>query len=280
MNKRKAELMLLGVTIAWGTSYPLMKDTLEDIAPLNLIALRFGLAFIVTFIVFFRRIFPVSRKTILTSAGLGVLLTVVFATLLFGMLTTRATDAAFLSGIAVVFVPLIHMIVLRRLPAFTVLLGIIITTSGIWLLNGGGSFHLAPGALLCMLCSFLYAIHILLTQHFVQIFSSLQLGIYQLLFTALAAFALSSLVETPVLPHGGKQWAVIAALGLLCSAFGFVGQTLAQGYVSPERVAFIFTLEPVFTAILSAVFLGEVLGLAGYLGAVLIICGVLLSSKE
>ncbi len=280
MNKRKAELMLVGVTIAWGTSYPLMKGTLEDIAPLNLIALRFGLAFLVCFIVFFRRVFPIDRKTLLTSAVLGILLAAVFAALLFGMLTTRATDAAFLSGIAVVFVPLLNMIVLRRLPAFQVILGIIVTTLGIWLLNGGGSFHLAPGALLCMLCSLLYAVHILLTQHYVQQHSSLQLGIYQLLFTALSAWLLSILTESPVLPHGARQWAVICALGLLCSAFGFVGQTLAQGFVSPERVAFIFTLEPVFTAVLSAIFLHELLRLAGYFGAFLIISGVLLSGKE
>jgi len=280
LNRKKAELLLIGVSLAWGSSYLLMKDTLQNIEPFNLIALRFGLAFLAAFIIFYQRVFPVDGRTLLWSAVLGAMLTAVFGTLLVGMLTTNVSEAAFLGGIAVVFVPLLHIFQLKKLPGARTTLGIIITASGIWLLNGGNTIHFQFGSLMCILCSFLYAFHILLTRWCVERMDALRLGVYQLGFTAVLATGLSFLTEQPAWPQTAKEWVIIWALGLLCSAFGFIGQTFAQGHTLPERVGFIFTLEPVFTAILAAIFLNEWLTLPGYLGGAMIVCGVLLSSSE
>jgi len=64
---------------------------------------------------------------------------------------------------------------------------------------------------------------------------------------------------------------------LICSAYGFVVQPIAQRYASPEKIGLIFSLEPVFSAILSYLFLHEVLNVKGYIGATLIFSGVALS---
>ncbi len=280
MNRKKAEILLVGVTLAWGMSYLLMKDTLENIPPFNLIALRFGLAFLVALIVFFKKVCSVNFPVFLWSGLLGLLLTAVFSTLLIGMLTTGVSEAAFLGGIAVVFVPLLHMCWKRQLPSARNSIGMMITVVGIWFLSGEKSIHLEVGSFLCILCSFFYALHILLTRWCVERMPALSLGVYQLGWTAIFALALSWVYEQPTWPQGTRQWMIIIALGLLCSAFGFIGQTWAQAYTSPERVGFIFTLEPVFTAILAAIFLNETLTLTGYVGAACIFGGILLSARE
>jgi drug/metabolite transporter (DMT)-like permease len=84
-------------------------------------------------------------------------------------------------------------------------------------------------------------------------------------------------VETPSLPETLMQWGAIICLGLICSAYGFVVQPLVQRYTSPEKIGLIFSLEPVFSAILSYIFLHEVLNVKGYVGAALILSGVVLS---
>ena len=76
------------------------------------------------------------------------------------------------------------------------------------------------------------------------------------------------------------QWAAIICLGLLCSAYGFVVQPIAQKHTSPERIGLIFSLEPVFSAILSYIFLHETLGIKGYIGAVLVFGGVVFSKLK
>lgn len=66
-------------------------------------------------------------------------------------------------------------------------------------------------------------------------------------------------------------------LGLDCSTYGFVVQPIAQKYTSPEKIGLIFALESVFSAILSFLFLHEILEIKGYMGAVMILLSVLLS---
>ncbi len=85
------------------------------------------------------------------------------------------------------------------------------------------------------------------------------------------------LFETPSLPASPAQWAAILCLGLMCSAYGFLAQSVAQKYTTAERIGLIFSLEPVFSAVLSFLILHEILDWTDYLGAGLILSGVILS---
>ena len=63
----------------------------------------------------------------------------------------------------------------------------------------------------------------------------------------------------------------------MCSAYGFLAQSVAQKYTTAERIGLIFSLEPVFSAVLSFLILHEILDWTDYLGAGLILSGVILS---
>lgn len=83
--------------------------------------------------------------------------------------------------------------------------------------------------------------------------------------------------ETPTLPQTPAQWSAILGLGIICSAYGFLIQSIAQRYTSSERIGLIFSLEPIFAAICSFIFLNEILDFKGYIGAALIFFSVVFS---
>ena len=84
--------------------------------------------------------------------------------------------------------------------------------------------------------------------------------------------------ENPALPANKEEWIAVLGLALICSAFGFVVQPVAQRYTTPEHTGLLFALEPVFSAIFAFLFLHETLPVKGYLGAVFVLSGVLTAS--
>ncbi len=278
MTQRQANLILATVSLAWGTSYIFMKIAVEAIPPLTIIALRFGIAYIVMIAIFSKKIIHVDAKTLKYSAIVGALLAGIFFAIMYGVQTTTASTAGFLTSTTVILVPILQVFITRKLPSRKIAWGVLIVMIGLSFLVIGEDFTITTGALLCLLAALFYAIHIIVTNRFVRKVDALQLGIYQLGFATLYATIGAFVFETPVLPNGAIQWTAILGMALFCSAYGFVMQPIAQKYTTPESTGFLFSLEPVFSAILAFIFLHENMGLQGYFGALLILVGVLIAN--
>jgi drug/metabolite transporter (DMT)-like permease len=69
----------------------------------------------------------------------------------------------------------------------------------------------------------------------------------------------------------------ILVTGILGSAYAYWAQSACQRYLEPTKVALVFATEPVFAFLAAWLFLGEVLGLQGSLGALLILAAILVS---
>lgn len=277
MKPLKAELMLIVVTLFWGSSYLFMKLGLGALGEFNLIALRFGLAFILAGLLFRRRLRSVDARTLKYGALLGFLLLSVFTCITFGLKTTTTSNAGFLVALTVVFVPMLEVLIFRKRVAPPQIFGTILAISGIGLLTLNGSLQVQPGDLLCILSAVFYAVQILMTGRAVKTCDSLNIGILQLGFAGGYALILSAIFETPSLPSTLPGWTAILALGIFCSACGFILQPVAQKYTTPTRTGLIFALEPVFAAFFGYLFAQEQLSLQGYTGATLVLLGILAS---
>ena len=99
---------------------------------------------------------------------------------------------------------------------------------------------------------------------------------FQIGFLGLFAALASPLAGTPHLPQNGTEWGVILALALVCSCFGFTFQPVAQRYTTADRAAQLCAINPLSTAVLSAIFLQERMGVQGIIGAALILLGIVL----
>lgn len=114
MKPLKAELLLLVVTLFWGSSYIFMKMGLGTLGEFNLIALRFGLAFILAVMIFHKRLRRVDIKTLKYGALLGFLLLGVFTCITFGLQTTTTSNAGFLVALTVIFVPILDRVIFKK----------------------------------------------------------------------------------------------------------------------------------------------------------------------
>lgn len=276
----KANFMLLIVTIFWGSSYLFMKMGLSGIQEFNLIALRFGLAFILSAAVFYRRMLKADYKTVKHAFLLGSILFLVFAAITFGVKSTSASNAGFLVSLTVIFVPLLLAIFLRRMPEKRNFFGVSLALTGIGLLTLTHQFKISAGDFLCILGALFYAIHIITTGKLTKDVDSITLGVLQLGFTAVWGLLFSIFLEAPKLPSTTETWISVLGLGVLCSAIGFVVQTTAQKYTTPTHTGLLFSLEPVFAALFAFAFAGEILTTRGYLGAFLVLLGLFTAEAD
>ena len=276
----KADVMMLVVTMLWGSSYLFMKMGLQSTQEFNLIALRFGIAFILAGIVFYKRILHMDATTIKYGFLLGTILFLAISVVTIGVKFTSISNAGFLFSLTVVFVPLLLALFFRKKPESKVIYGVTFCIAGIALLTLNHGFTISSGDFLIILGALFYAIHIIVTDKLTKNVDSITLGVLQLGVTGVWGLIFSFLFEKPHFPDTTHSWIAILALSILCSAIGFIGQTFAQKYTTPTHTGLIFSLEPVFAAIFAFIFVNEVLPAKGYVGAALVLIGVLTAKLE
>ncbi|MWV43115.1 EamA family transporter [Paenibacillus sp. HJL G12] len=280
MKQYKADLIVLLVTVFWGTSYLFMKIGLDSLQPINLIALRFGVAFVAAGCVFYKKLLKTDRKDLFYSMILGLLLFGMFVSIMLGLQSTSTSNAGFLMSMTVIFVPILSTVFTKNKLDKRLIAGLVLAMAGIGMLTLKAHTSLQAGDAWCILSALFFAIHIIMTGRATQKADSIRIGILQLGVTAVLALVFTLAFETPRFPNSGSGWISVLALGLVCSALGFVLQAIAQKYTTPTHTGLIFALEPVVAAVLGICFMKETLTLQGYIGAALVLSGVAFSELD
>lgn len=276
----KADLMLLMITVFWGASYMLTKLGLGGMEPFNLTAVRFIIAFFIAAAVFHKQILGADRNTIKYSFILGMLLLGMFVSMTFGLQSTTASNAGFLISLSVVLIPIISFVFLKQKIERKVILGVCLALIGIALLTLDAQFKINVGDLLCILCALFCSIHVIVIGIFTREVDSIALGTLQLGFAGLFSIVISLLTENFKLPDTPISWFSVLLLSIFCTAIGYIVQSTAQQYTSATHTGLILSLEPVFSAILGYMVLGEVLAPKGYIGAAILMCSVLIAELD
>lgn len=274
----KADLLMLIATMCLASAYLFIKMGLGSLEVFNLNGLRFGIAFVIAGAIFYRKLRHINIKTLLFAMLQGFLLFAVVSSIAYGLKTTSTSNASFLVSLTVVFVPIISSVIFRQKMKPKMIYSILLAILGIGFLTIKFPFHFAMGDLFCIAAAVSYAFHIIVVGYSSKQSDPLCLGVLQLGFAALFSFICSFLFETPALPTTMQSWIAILSLGILCSATGFILQTIAQKYTTPTRIGLIFSLEPVFAAILGYFFANEIMSMTGYIGAALVLLSVFISS--
>lgn len=272
----KADLMLLLITVFWGASNLLMKIALNSMQEFNLISLRFIIAFFLACIVFYRHLIKVDFKTIKYAFILASILFFTYVSVTYGVKYTSVSNAGFLTSLTVTFIPILSSIFFKQKPDKKVVFAICLAIVGISIMTINNKLTIAYGDLLCILCAFLYAVYIIVTEMLTKSVNSIALGILQLGFVGLFSTIFTISMERPKIPNTFEAWFSVLVLSIFCTAIAFIIQTTAQQYTSSTRAGIIFSLEPVFSAILAFFFAGEILTLKCYIGALLLLLSVLI----
>jgi drug/metabolite transporter (DMT)-like permease len=274
---RRAEGILFLMTLVWGTTFTFSKILLDEMSPLQAIALRFLLSAIILGVLFGRSIFPLTTRQLRPGAILGVLLFAGFAVQNIGLGLTTASKSGFLTALTVVFVPLLQIGIEHKSPHWGNIAGALVVAAGLWMLTTpeGSAFNL--GDALTLACALAFSFYMIYLDIFSGMGSVLQLTFVQVAVNAILAVMISMIVDPPLHAVSGGAVATVIYLTVFATVLTTLGQTRFQKDTTPTRAAIIFSGEPVIAAIVAAFVLHERLGSMGILGGALILIGILLS---
>jgi drug/metabolite transporter (DMT)-like permease len=204
---------------------------------------------------------------------LGLALGLGYVAQTYGLRTTPASVSGFITGMFVVFTPLVARLLLRKRVGLQAWSAVALATIGLALISLHGA-SVGTGALLTLGCALCFALHIVGLGEWSSSYDSFGLAVVQLgSVTVLCAIcaAPDSLAPPPDL----DAWGAVLLTGLAASAVGFLAQTWAQAHLPPVRTAVVLTMEPVFAGIFGVLVDGDDLGIRIALGAVCVIVAML-----
>ncbi|MBI5014011.1 MAG: DMT family transporter [Deltaproteobacteria bacterium] len=277
-RRHLAELLLASVTLFWGATFPLVKTAVSEVPVLSFLWVRFALSAGLLALFSSRRLLTLEARDLGRGVVLGVLLFLSYLLQTLGLHLTTAANAGFLTGLNVVWVPLLAGPLLGKSPAPGARIGVAAAVTGLFLLTWHTPWRLEAGDALVVACSVFVAFHILGLDAWTEGCDGRALAFVQIATMAVLALGASLMVDPVTWP---RRWSptVLAALGItafFATAYAFWVQTSFQRWTTPTRAALIYTLEPVFAAAF-ATLAGERLSALAWAGGALVILGMVLA---
>lgn len=267
-------MLLLGVTLIWGTTFAVIKDALDSVPPSLFLALRFTVAALA--LAWVRPTRGMWRWGLI----LGVVMFLSYGSQTVGLLFTSASKGAFITALSVVLVPILTGIINRQWLPLRIWVAAALALAGLGLMTLTDVAGVNIGDLIIVGTAFAYACHILLIDRALTEQPPLQLAAAQL--WPVAAFSwIWAAPQVHLIPGlSGGVWLAIVYLALIATALVLVLQNTAQKVVPPHTAALVFVLEPVFASLFGWIMLGERLGWLGWLGGLLVVLGMIVGELK
>jgi drug/metabolite transporter (DMT)-like permease len=274
-----ALLALVAVTVVWGITFVQVKDAVELYPLFAFLAVRFAIASVVLAVPAAGRMRSLGRRGWSAGASLGLLLAAGYALQTAGLQRTTVSSAGFITGLYVVFTPLLALLLFRTRVGRAVWLGVALAVAGLAMLSGVGAGD-AAGDLLVLAGSAAYSLQIVLMERYAPRYDAVAFTQAEML-AAFAGFAVVAVALGQVeLPRGWTVWGALLVTGIFASALGFLIQTWAQRRTSATRTALAFALEPVWAGLFGFWLAGDRLGALGWGGCAVIMAGILVAEPE
>ena len=274
----QAEILLIFITVIWGSTFTIVKKALILVSPIMLVSLRFWIATVVIAAVMpiqFRRI---DSQTILKGFLLSLAFLGGFVLQTLGLRDTTPSNSAFITSLCVLLVPVLGFLIFHYRSSLQTVIGILMATVGLVLLLADSSnFSLHSGDFLTLICAFMFAFHILFLGRFVRQTNYRHLIFVMMVCSAILCSVMAPLLESPFIAWNPWLLFYLFVLGVLATAFAFIVQGWAQQYSNPNHTALIFSLEPVFATVFAFIFLDQTFSAKEWIGGSLILLGIIVS---
>ena len=274
---------LILVTIIWGAAFAVVKNSLDYVPPIYMMAFRFTIAGIVMSLVFIKKLLRIKKDELIHGVGIGVFLFLAYAFQTIGCNYTTAGKNAFLTTIYVILVPFLNWILIKRRPDIFSIIAALLSITGIGLLSLEGDFTMNIGDVLTLICGFCYALQIIFIAQWSQNDDPVLLAIIQIIVAALLSWITAPFID------GDMNWHVLSSgnvilsmmyLGLLSTMVAFALQTICQKYLAPSLAALLMSFEAVFGALSGVIFLGEIIPPRGIVGCALMFSAIVISETK
>lgn len=291
VQKYKGELILLLITFFWSVTFVIVKESLADISSMLFVGFRFLIAGLILLPIVIRKKIKWEGVNLKLPITLGLLLFLGFASQTIGLRFTSATKSAFLTGSAVIIIPILQTIIEKRKPKNGAIIGVVIVLMGILLLSGGNSFftlledlvaNFNFGDGMTLLCALFFALYVVYLNVLSNQYNFWLLLMIQIVVTTLLAFSFAIIFDitdfeaikiefSPQLGFGIMYTALFATLATTAL------QTRYQKLVTPTKAGIVYSFEPIFAAVIAYLAIGERITTFGFIGASLIFLGLIIS---
>lgn len=294
IRRRKAFASSLLLTLAafiWGTAFVAQSAGLELIGNFTFLCLRSCLAVVVltpvSWFIFRNNRRKVgegehgeNRSFISKRLILGGILcggSVCLASLVqqYGIMLSSVGKSGFLTTLYILIVPVLGLVFRRKVKP-VLWLCIAIATCGMYFLCVTEAGSVGIGDVLLILCAFLFAVQIMIVDHFVQTVDGVRLSLVQFGVSAVISAIGMFAFENPDPIAIGQAWLPIFYAGVLSSGIAFTLQIVAQKNLNPTVASLLMSLESVFAALAGA-FFGERLSGREIFGCALVFLAIIIA---
>ncbi len=286
-TRRMAQFGLVFTTLAWGATFVMVKEGLNDAQPFTFGAYRFLIASLCTFLLVRQNILQLEINELKGGVLCGFFLFAGYAFQNFGLweneiyTSTTPSKSAFITSISIIMVPLMLVMANIQKISSRIWTAVALATFGLYLLLDPRGSGVSWGDIFTFGCATCFAIHIILQDKYAkQGIHVRRFFLIQVISVTTFSFLCSGLFEsTP------PQWTpqLINALlmtGIIATTIAILIMVWAQQILSPSETALIFSLEPVFAALFSWWLIGDLLGFWGWVGGILVVIAVIWSEYK
>ena len=278
-----AGFVLIGAI--WGVAFVIVKNSLDYIPPIYLLALRFTLAGGLLFLLTGKRTLKAAAMDhylIRNGIAVGVILFLSYAAQTIGLKYTTAGKNAFLTAVYVVVVPFVHWIRTKNRPDKLCFIAAFMAMIGIGLISLQGDLSINKGDLLTLLCGVLFALQIEYLGKYSETGDPVALSVFMMLTSAALSWITAPFADGPVSGIILNRQSVggLLYLSVLSTMVCFLIQSICQRYVSSSLAAILMSGEAVFGAVSSAVILKEKMSARMICGCAILFAAIILAQAD
>lgn len=274
-------LALFGTAFIWGTSFVILKTTLDSVGTLWVLAIRFTISTLLLGLFAVKKLRKVDRRCLKGGVMMGLCLALAYIVQTYGLVYTTPGKNAFLTATYCVLVPFMAWGVYKRKPDASNIIAAFLCITGIGFVSlSGAGTGVNIGDMLTLICGIFYGLQIIIMEQYVADSDALSITVIQFGTAALLCWAGALLFEAPPVNVPGSAWLSIAYLSVMCTAVCFFLQAWGMQYTPSSTSAVIMTFESVFGTLLSVLFYHEPMTIKLLLGFALIFAAVLISETK
>ena len=237
-------LGLLATTAIWGSSFLVMKDSLERQDVYSFLASRFVLAALIMFAFKPKSLTGLDKVFVKRAVFTGALATGGFISQTFGLTQTTVSNTGFITGLYLVFTPLIAWLLLKHRITKAQWTAVSVATIGLYLIAYNG-ITVGIGEILVLISAILFAAQIVAIGELSNGKNSYALTLIQIIVAAVV-FVVLTLIGGYQAPPDSSVWAAVIFTAVFATFFGFLIQLKAQAVMSATVAGVLLAMETPF----------------------------------
>lgn len=274
-------LALFMTAFIWGTSFVVLKNTLDSVGTLWVLAIRFSVSAVLLALFAVKQLKRMDKRVVKGSVMMGLCLAVAYIVQTYGLKYTTPGKNAFLTATYCVLVPFMAWGIYKRKPDASNILAAFLCLIGIGFVSLSNlSEGVNVGDMLTLLCGVFYALQIIMMEQYAAHGEALSISTVQFASAAALCWVGALLFEQPPVAVPTAAWLNIAYLSVMCTAVCFFLQAWGMKYTPSSTAAVLMTLESVFGTFISVLFYHEPMTAKLLLGFALIFVAVLISETK